>query len=149
MRGCLGFAFADACINVLAWRFGVWKLFKKYLFYVCVTSWFIQYASCIAVGRQTIQTVVNVNRKHIYSVLSAHRDMHTHAAPYVGMAAGTEPWGQCAHPAGNLGVLEEKGLYGWVYVKRKKFSLHFIAGKIGEVGLEVFWYLTYFYENAC
>lgn len=85
------------------------------MFYVCVTFCFIQCASCIALGTQTIQTVVNVNPEHAYSILLAHRDTHTHAAPYVGTAAGTEPWGQHIYSVGNLMIPEEKGLYSCIY----------------------------------
>jgi len=37
--------------------------------------------------------------------------MHVRAAPYVGTAAGTEPWGQHVYAVGNLMIPEEKGLY--------------------------------------
>lgn len=71
---------------------------------------------------------------HIRSL--AHTDMCTQAAPYVGTAAGTEPWGQHIHPLGNLMMVEEKVLYSCIY--RRILSLHFYVDIIGEVGWETF-----------
>lgn len=62
-----------------------------------------------------MQTVVNVNPERANSIPLAHRDMCTHAAPYVGTAAGTEPWGQHVYPVGNLTIPEEKVLYSCIY----------------------------------
>lgn len=58
-----------------------------------------------------MHAVVNANPEHAYSVLAAHGDTRTRAAPYVGTAAGTEPWGQHVYPVGNLTIPEEKGFY--------------------------------------
>lgn len=130
-----GFAFIDAYIAILAWRFGFWKHIKN-MFYICVTSWFIQRASYIALGTQTIQTVVNVNPEHAYSILLAHRDMHTHTAPNVGTAAGIELWGQHIYSVGNLMIPEEKGLYSWVYGRIFAFAFqcrYNLRSRIGSI----------------
>lgn len=41
--------------------------------------------------------------------------MCTQATPYVGTAAGTEPWGQHVYPVGNLMIVEEKVPYSCIY----------------------------------
>lgn len=138
------FAFIDAYIVILAWRFGFWKHIKN-MFYVCVTLWLIQCASYIAVGTQTIQTVVNVNPEHAYYILLAHRDVHTHTAPYVGTAAGTEPWGQHVCPAGNLMLPEEKRLYSCVYGRIFVFTFQCrcnLRSRIGSISNVFFFFLS-------